>query len=79
MRARSAAAEGATSARGKVQRDSASIAPAEIARSLELGFSFGPRKSCARCHQRISNADGIDRGICNGCWEVIEACSSRPT
>jgi hypothetical protein len=45
---------------------------AEIAKSVEEGFSFGPNKKCAACNRESEDEDSISRGICSHCWEIIE-------
>jgi len=44
-----------------------------IAKALREGFSFGPRCKCVCCHGTIEDPDVISRGICERCFEAIEA------
>jgi hypothetical protein len=43
-----------------------------VARSVANGFSFGPRKICVGCAEKIDDLDLISRGICSRCWAAIE-------
>jgi hypothetical protein len=79
---RSAATEGATSARGKTQGDDGDHASdidatqvrfESIARAICQGYSFGPATSCRSCHATLIDFDSKCCGFCERCWAAIEA------
>lgn len=44
----------------------------EIAAALAAGYCVGPRKICLACHTKIEGLDGVSRGLCDACWELIQ-------
>jgi hypothetical protein len=81
MRARSAAAEEATSTGGRINGNSGDDASdmdgtqerlESFARAIAQGFSFGPRTSCGSCHATLIDFDSKSAGFCERCWAAIE-------
>jgi len=85
VRAKSAAAGVATSARGNTLRgnadddasgiDAAQARFASIAGAIAKGYSFGPRTSCAFCNATLVDFDSKCCGFCERCHAAIQACN----
>jgi hypothetical protein len=82
MRVQGAAAEVATSARGKMSgndsdnasdNDAAQVRLELFSLAIAKGFSFGPSNFCGCCHATLIDFDSKSAGFCERCWAAIEA------